>query len=272
MPEGDTVWRTSRRLDQAFAGNVCTRAELRWGTKDGTPLQGRTTLEVVPRGKHILHRFAGGLTLHSHLRMEGSWYIDSPSSPSAQDHRVRAVLGTGRWWALGMQLGMLDLVRTSDEHTLVGHLGPDILGADWNETTAVANLRSATGTIGAALLGQRNLAGVGTLYACESLFAQRLYPWLPAANAPEADVVTLVRRARRLMRANLEHPVQSTTGSRRHGDTTYVHARSGRPCRRCGAIVLVSSVGTAPYDRVMFYCPSCQGGLAPGASGRTARW
>ena len=84
--------------------------------------------------------------------------------------------------ASGLRLGMLDLVPTGQEDTLVGHLGPDVLGPDWDADRGAgepaARLRSARSAT--ALLDQRNLAGVGTLWASESLFLERIHPWTPA--------------------------------------------------------------------------------------------
>ena len=267
MPEGDTVLRTARRLHAAFAGEVLRRAELRWGDRDADVLVGATTTEVVARGKHLLHRTESGWTLHSHLRMEGSWRIAAASEPVPHRADVRAVLATDVWTGLGLRLGMLDLVRTDDEHRLVGHLGPDVLGADWDEDLAVAHLLASPTTIGAALLDQRNLAGVGTLYCSESLFLEKMQPWTPARDLAEADVRRVVRRAHRLLHANVEHAVQSTTGSRRAGESVYVHARSGRACRRCRGSVRVAMIGPPTQERTMFYCPTCQGGLAPNDDG-----
>lgn len=272
MPEGDTVWRTAHRLDQALAGQPLTTADLRWPELATVDLRGTTTLAVVSRGKHLLQRLDSGLTLHSHLRMEGQWRISATAGLHAgalAGHRVRAVLGTQRWTAIGTSLGMLDLVRTDDEEQLVGHLGPDLLGADWDLLVALANLRSTSDReVDAALLDQRNLAGIGTLYAAESLFLQGQHPWQPVGEVDEATLTAIVERARRLLDVNRHQAAQSTTGNLRKGETAFVHARSGRPCRRCGNPVRVATIGDAPQDRMMFYCPHCQDGLGPTDSGR----
>ncbi|MBA2695104.1 MAG: Fpg/Nei family DNA glycosylase, partial [Actinobacteria bacterium] len=129
MPEGDAVWRTARRLHAALAGQVIAHSALRVPRLATTDLSGRHTIEVVPRGKHLLHRIEGDLTLHSHLRMEGSWRVHRGNRlpPAADRHTVRAVVATGERIAIGDSLGMLDLVRTSQEDRVVGHLGPDLL-------------------------------------------------------------------------------------------------------------------------------------------------
>ena len=266
MPEGDTVWRTARRLHQVFAGEPLTRCDLRWPELSTLDFTGQRTLAVISRGKHLLHRLDSGWTIHSHLRMDGQWRIEKPNARA--NAQTRALLGTTEWTALGQRLGMLDVVHTADEHTLVGHLGPDVLGPDWNPRLAEQNLIAAATTIGAALLDQTNLAGVGTLYASESLFLEKLNPWTPAGELPAQRIAAIIDRAHRLLQANKDFAVQSTTGSRRHGETGYVHARNGQPCRRCGGTVRVAMIGPPTRERTMFYCPGCQGGLGPTDDGR----
>ena len=270
MPEGDTVWRTAQRLHQAFAGQPLTRSDLRWPSLATLDFTGATTLQVVSRGKHLLHRLTSGDTIHSHLRMEGQWLIADAASarPNAQ---TRAFLSTARWAGLGQRLGMLDVVRTDDEQALVGHLGPDVLGPDWDPARAAANLAAAGTTIGAALLDQTKLAGVGTLYAAETLFLERLNPWTPTAELNDARVARLVERAHRLLDNGRRHAVQSTTGSTRRGENSWVHGRSGLPCRRCCGGVRVAMFGPPTRERTLFYCPSCQGGLGSTDDGRPQR-
>lgn len=268
MPEGDTVKRTAGRLQRALAGQPLLVAEVRWGTLAAGGLAGATTTEVVSRGKHLLHRVDRGLTVHSHLRMEGQWRIEAAGSPDAarvgRRLDVRAVVGTGTWTAYGLRLGMLDIVRTRDEDALVGHLGPDVLGPDWDADLARDRVLASGASIGAALLDQTNLAGVGTMWAAETLFVERLPPWSPAT--PDA-VAAVLARVHQLMSAAVGHALQTSTGIRRDGENTYVHARSGRPCRRCGDGIRVAPIGPAGRERTMFYCPTCQGGLAPTDTG-----
>jgi len=288
MPEGDTVRRTAVRLHQALAGRELTRAELRWPTLATVDLTGSLVVESVAYGKHLLTRLRRGgeaLTLHSHLRMEGSWRVHATGSrtwPAASDHTVRAVLANADWTAVGLRLGELDLVATADEHTLIGHLGPDILAPDFADPAAERGVAEALHRIAAhpdepiaaALLDQRNLAGVGTFYACEALFAAGLSPWTPVRDV--ADVGRIVDRARRMLAANLDRAVPTTTGDTRNGNQSWVHSRSGRPCRRCGATVRVAGVEvhhrspgqTAGLERVLFYCPRCQPGPTPTDGGR----
>lgn len=274
MPEGDTVFRTASRLHQALAGAPLTSCDLRWPELSTLDFRGVSTVEVVSRGKNILHRLANGVTIHSHLRMEGQWRVEATptvTSRTLANRQLRAVVGTTEWTALGARLGDLHVVETSDEPTLVGHLGPDVLGPDWDPKEAVRRLQASRTTIGAALLDQRNLAGVGTLYAAETLFLERVGPWTQTSDLDEEALTAVVDRAHRLLDRGRQHAIQTTTGSDRRGETAYVHSRSGRPCRRCGRPVRVAMIGDPPRERTMFYCPHCQGGLGPTDDGRSQR-
>jgi endonuclease-8 len=276
MPEGDTVWRTARRLDQALSGRPLTESEFRvprWATVD---LVGQTVDQTVSRGKHILTRLPE-VTVHTHLKMEGSWHVYRPSSRwRAPAHQARLILGNAEWRAVGFQLGTVEVVRRADEHLVVGHLGPDVLGPDWSLDEAVRRLRDQPlRPIVEALLDQRNLAGVGNLYAVETAFLLGLHPSLPVAEVPSLEPV--LERVRQLMQANLEHAEQMTTGDRRRGRTHWVYGRSGQPCRRCGSVI---RSGRLAWDedrlrrddpaidpepdraRTAYWCPACQ--PAPG--------
>ena len=279
MPEGDTVRRTAARLDQALAGADLVRAELRWADLGAVDLTGRRVLGVAAYGKHLLTRLGPGndepaQTLHSHLRMDGSWRIQATGSrswPAAADHRVRAVLAGPQWTAVGLLLGMLELVRTDAEDTLLGHLGPDIMADDWAVGRPEALRRIAADPdrhIGAALLDQTNVAGIGTFYMAEALFAQRVSPWVAVGSV---DLPAVLDTARRQLLTGVRHAAPTTTGETAKGRTSYVHARSGRPCRRCGGTVRVAPVGEPPRDRTAFYCPSCQPGPTPTDPGRPMR-
>jgi endonuclease-8 len=154
------------------------------------------------------------------------------------------------------------IVPTSAEGELVGHLGPDLLGPDWDLDEALRRLRAhPEEQIGVAILDQRNLAGIGNLYKVESLFMNRIHPWTRVADVP--DLPALVTRARTLMLANRDHPEQSTTGSTRRGEDHWVFGRKGRPCRRCRTTILLGDQGPDTQERVTYWCPACQAARSP---------
>ena len=113
MPEGDTVWLTARRLREALADRVLTRADLRVPKLATTNLTGRRVEEAVSRGKHLLTRLEGGWTLHSHLRMDGAWRVYQPNEKwrGRPAHLIRVVLRTVRSVAVGYHLHDVTLVR-----------------------------------------------------------------------------------------------------------------------------------------------------------------
>jgi endonuclease-8 len=271
VPEGDTVWRTASRLHEALAGREIVECDLRWPEISTADLTGRSTLEVVSRGKHILHRVEGGLTLHSHLRMEGQWRIEAtPGLPERwrRNPQLRALVAAADWTALGLRLGMLDLVPTRREDELVGHLGPDVLGADWDLAASVERVAASRMPVGQALLDQRNVSGIGTLWCAEALFLERVPPWTPTDELDRSALERVVDRVQRLMDNGRRQGVQTSTGSYRSDEAHYVYARSGRPCRRCGTTVRVAPIGAPARERTLFYCPGCQGGLGPTDDGR----
>lgn len=268
MPEGDAVWRTARRLHTALVGATIETSDLRVPALATVDLSGRRTVEVVPRGKHLLHRVEGGLTLHSHLRMEGRWKIHRGrgrrAAVGSQRHTIRAILATSSAVAVGESLGMLDLVRTEQEGKVVGHLGPDLLDPAYDAGLAMANLlRRPERTITEALLDQRNLAGIGTIFASEPLFLHGLSPWASVGEVGESEVASLVDTARRLLIQSCRLGRTTITGRSDSVDDAWVHGRVGLPCLRCASTVRLATIGTQPRERVMFYCPSCQSGLAP---------
>lgn len=273
MPEGDTVWRSAHRLNQALAGEPITLCDLRFPSIATVDVRGATTTEVVSAGKHLLHRLDSGLTIHSHLKMEGQWRLERPEDSGSWLRRadLRAALGTDTWVALGLRLGLLEVLPSDREQDVVGHLGPDVLGPGWDPGEAATRVASSLTAIGETLLDQRVLAGVGTMWAAESLFLERLGPWTMPSDLGATRIDALIARISTLMGRARHHAVQSSTGSRRKGEELFVHARSGRPCRRCGDTVRVAMIGPAGRERTMFYCPTCQGGLAPNDDGRPRR-
>jgi endonuclease-8 len=279
VPEGDTVWLAAQRMNTALAGATLRRGELRVPQLAAVDLTGAVVTEVLSRGKHMLTRLADGRTLRTHYRMDGSWHIYRPGARwrGGPGHSIRAVLATDEWECVGYRLHDVRLVATSAESELVGHLGPDVLGPDWDVTEALRRLRARPDEqIGVALLDQRNLAGIGNLYKVESLFLTGVHPWARVADVP--DLPALVTRARTLMLANRDHTSMSTTGSTRRGQDHWVAGRAGRPCRRCRTTVLLGDQGPDLQERVTWWCPHCQAAPAPvdprartGAPGTEAR-
>ncbi|HWC20951.1 MAG TPA: DNA-formamidopyrimidine glycosylase family protein [Flexivirga sp.] len=256
MPEGDAVRRAATRLDRALRGEPLVGCELRWPSLADRSLHGMTTREVVSRGKHLLHRLDSGMTLHTHLRMEGSWRVRptrAMTPNTVRNNAIRVLLATSEWTAIGYRLGMVDLVDTRDEHRLVGHLGPDLLGADWDPVAAAALLRRQPHRpIGAALLDQRNLAGLGTIWTTETLFHERVNPWAAVGDLSAAQLDAVLTSAHRLLTAAAVQDPSRTPHA------AYGHA--GEPCPRCGRLLRAGPIGEPPTQRTLGFCAGCQAG------------
>jgi endonuclease-8 len=258
MPEGDTVYLSAKNLNAALAGAVVTRFDLRVPAFSTVDLTGDVIEGVASRGKHLLMRI-GAYSIHSHLKMEGSWHLYREGTKWMRpEWQARAIIGTADWTAVGFSLGTLEVVGRDDEESVVGHLGPDLLGPDWDAATARHRLLASPETpIFVAVLEQRNLAGLGNEYANELLFLRGLGPTTPVGAVGDLD--GLLATAYRLIHANKDRDIRSTTGDLRARQTHWVYGRVGQPCRRCGTRILTSQLGPTPLiQRDVYWCPRCQ--------------
>lgn len=254
MPEGDTVWRTAKHLDQALRGSVLTETDFRVPAHATVDLSGAVVEGTRSVGKHLITRLGPDHSLHTHLKMEGSWHLYRPGTRWRRPtHEARVVLRTEGWVAVGFALGITELVARADEQGLVAHLGPDLLGPGWDEDEALRRLLTDPDRpLGEALLDQRNLAGIGNLYKAELCFVSGENPQTPVGQV--RDLPRLLKRARLALEANKERTEQSMTGDLRPGRRHWVYRRDRQPCRRCGTRIEVAELG----GRATYWCPRCQ--------------
>ena len=250
MPEGDTVWHTAAMLRQHLAGRTLTRSDVRVPRFAAVDLSGQVVDEVLSRGKHLFIR-VGRASIHSHLKMDGSWRVGN--RPVRVDHRARIILEAGDICAVGIDLGALEILERDRDGDVVAHLGPDLLGEDWDAGRAAANLTARPDRpIAEALLDQRVLAGVGNVYCNELCFVSGHLPTAPVSAI--ADPRRLVSRARDMLWTNRFRWNRCTTGDTRAGRQLWVYGRAAQPCRRCGTRISYDNTG----ERVTYWCPSCQ--------------
>ena len=253
MPEGDTVFRTATELRDGLVGRTLTRCDIRVPRYATVDLTGNTVDEVLTRGKHLFIRI-GPASVHSHLKMDGSWRISPRGVP---DHTIRILLQAGDITAAGIDLGVLEILDRSNDLATVAHLGPDLLGEDWNPHQAAANLSARPDRpIAAALLDQRVIAGIGNVYCNELCFLFGRLPTSPVGTV--ADPVRVVTRAREMLWANRLRRSRTTTGNTRAGQQLWVYGRSGQPCRRCDTRILRADPTDGTEERLSYWCPSCQ--------------
>ncbi|GAA1150250.1 DNA-formamidopyrimidine glycosylase family protein [Nocardioides aquiterrae] len=265
MPEGDAVWRTAHRLATALDGRTLTRTDFRVPQHATADLAGGTVLETVSRGKHLLTRIrtpsahgAEEWTLHTHLKMEGSWWVYRAGERWGKSgHLARVVLEAGDLSAVGFQLGIVELLPRDREEDVVGHLGPDLLGPDWDEEEAVRRLTANPDRpLGEALLDQRNLAGIGTIYRSELCFLTGYDPRSPVGVV--TNPLRMVRLVRSMLEQNRHHAQIVTTGDKRRGRSLWVYGRGTERCLRCGTPIERGELGQPGVERVAYWCPRCQ--------------
>lgn len=213
------------------------------------------------------------ISLHSHLRMDGGWWLYRAGErwDGGPSHAIRVILavnaplsdepnGTVPLTAVGYRIHDLAVIRTEHEDRLIGHLGPDLLGENWDLSEALRRIQAQPGrAIAFALLDQRNLAGIGTLFRSEALFIKNLWPWTRVSDVE--DLAALVTTAQRLLQINTRRTPQNTTGLPYQTQRHWVFGRNGKRCLRCGHTVQRAVVGDGPatHHRPLFWCPHCQG-------------
>jgi endonuclease-8 len=213
---------------------------------------------VESQGKNLLIRFSNGLELRTHLRMNGSWHRYRPGERWRRaEGRARVVLEVPGAVAVCFDAPVAELfeIRAEHLHPSLSRLGPDLLDPAFDDehvAEAVRRLRDpgrAAMSVSEALLDQRALAGIGNIWRNETLFAERIDPFVAVADLDDATLERLVRRSRELLRASAA--VAPGRGPMR------VYGRAGRPCPRCGTMIR-SGPTSGDLPRTTYWCPRCQ--------------
>ena len=250
MPEGDTLFRTAATLQRWLASREVTAA-----TEPAAAMVGRTVVLVEANGKHLLVRFDSGHVLHSHMRMTGSWHVYRVGERwQRSPGKARVMLTCGERLAVCFDAPVVELLAPGGEriHPALAGLGPDVLDdpLDVDEIRRRARRRPPELALGQLLLDQRVVAGIGNIWRCETMFAERRNPWTPQSSLADPELDALMVTAHRLMRRSLGPPSGRPQG--------WVYRRAGRPCRRCAT--LVRSRPQGELARIAYWCPTCQPG------------
>jgi len=255
MPEGDTIHRAARRVGEALVGTEIRSIEMpqQRHSRDRWPerLAGRDVRSVDAHGKHLFLRFDGELTLHSHLRMGGSWGV-YPSGGRWHRPKYRAwlVIKTDEHEVVQFDGPVLELMtegRTRFDQRLAA-LGPDVLAPEFDAEAFLERLRGEAQSrqVGDALLDQRIVAGLGTVWKSEGCFLAGLSPWRRLSTVEDEQAVRVIREVRPLMTLSVQ-------GER---SRRWVFERAGRPCRRCSTPIEFR--GQGDDNRNTYWCPECQ--------------
>jgi endonuclease-8 len=258
MPEGDTIRTAANRVGAALIGREIESIETphpRFG-KDHWPdkLAGRGVRAVDAHGKHLLIRFEGGLTVHSHLRMTGAWGVYPRGRRWHRGrHRAWLVIRTADHDVVEFDGPVLELMtdgRTRSDPR-IARLGPDVLADEFDEQTFIRRLRedAQTRTLGDALLDQRIVAGIGNIWKAEGCFRAGIDPWRRLADLSDAEALAIIQALRPPMQESVELGFPKS-------EALLVYKRAGTPCPRCQT--KIRSRGQGDDNRTTYWCPGCQ--------------
>jgi endonuclease-8 len=260
MPEGDTIHYHANRIRPALQGHVPDeiRTPHRRFARDRWPerLAGQSVRSVDTRGKHLFLRFEGGLTIHSHLRMSGSWQVVTRGGQWRRSPRSAwLVIRRGDLEVVQFNGPVLELMtdgRTRLDRQ-ISRLGPDVVArAPFDYDRYLQRLREddPTRPIGDALLDQSIVAGMGTVWRSEACWRAQVDPWRPTGKVTDAEAIALVDEVRPAMQKSALDGLQDVH--------QHVYGKAGRPCARCGAPQKISGATQGDDNRPLFWCQACQ--------------
>jgi endonuclease-8 len=247
VPEGDTIAYAANRIRPVLEGRVPDEIRAPREPKWPDRLAGRSVLSVDTHGKHLFLHFDGGLVVHSHLGMVGSWTVLPHDRIGS---RARLVIRAGDRWVVQFGGPTLELLTSGRARLVRGPLGPDVLAEEFDRDRFLRRLRAEDPTrpIGDALLDQTTVAGIGNIWKAEGCWEARVDPWRRVARVSDDEAASIIDAARpRMMHSAVEGP--RTIQPR-------VYRRTGQPCPRCETRVVARGQGDA--NRTTYSCPRCQ--------------
>jgi endonuclease VIII len=260
MPEGDTIFRAARALQQALGGKVIRAFRSPLPALRGATLEGHTITRVEAQGKNLVIHFDDGRSILSHMRMTGSWHLYRPGERWWKPaHFARGVIETDDFVAVCFNAPVFELLGKDGaaHHPSLASLGPDLLKPDFDAGEARRRLRDRNGlALGEAVMAQSAIAGIGNIFKSETLFLCKANPFAPVSAFDDAALDAVVAKARELMKRNTGEGPRVTRRALA-GPRYWVYRRSGEGCLRCGATVRMRRQGEA--QRSTYFCPQCQG-------------
>jgi endonuclease-8 len=267
VPEGHTLHRLARLHQRRFGGHPVAVSSPQGRFADGAAaVNGRVLRKATAWGKHLFHDYDGGLIVHVHLGLYGLF----TEWPLAAENAQPPPVGQVRMRMVGAEFGTdlrgptaCEVIDEAQVDAVVARLGPDPLRRDADSALAWKRISKSRRPIGALLMDQTVIAGVGNVFRSELLSRHRIDPYRPGTgvgadefNAAWADLVDLMRiglRRGKILAVRPEHdhgaPPYAPGRPR-----TYVYRRAGEPCRVCGTTVLTAVL----EGRNVFWCPNCQ--------------
>lgn len=261
MPEGHTIHRLARDLNRSFASHHLHASSPQGRFDAGaTRLDGQQCEKFAAHGKHLLGYFAGGDVLHVHLGLIGKF--TKTAGPPVGAVRLRLEHDDIAWDLRGPMVCALGTPELADK--VASSVGPDPLDPKADVDAFVQALGRRSIPIGAALLDQKVIAGIGNVYRAELLFLAGIDPRTPSKQLDEQAVRNLwklgvaqlklgVSRNRIVTVDPKEAGFKSAT-SMPNDERLFTYKRDGEPCRRCGTEI----AGLELAGRKTWRCPTCQ--------------
>jgi endonuclease-8 len=252
VPEGDTIRHAANRIGPVLEGRVPDSLETpqarhrfdRWPER----LAGQAVTGVDAHGKHLFISFDGGLVLHSHLGMTGSWRVYRLGGRASS--RAWIVIRVGEQEVAELGGPTLELLTEGRARLVRQPLGPDVLADEFDRDEFFKRLRGddPTRAIGDALLDQATVAGIGNIWKAEGCWEASVDPWRPLGRVSDAEAVAIISGMRPRMQRSSVHGHRAIQPR--------VYGLAGRPCPRCGAPIRARGQGDA--NRTTYWCPGCQ--------------
>jgi DNA-formamidopyrimidine glycosylase len=267
MPEGHTLLRLARELDESFGGRP-VRVSSPQGrfAADAATVDGALCVGAESAGKHLFVELAGERFIHVHLGLIGKFDV-APAPAPVPVGQVRLRLQNDTAYADLRGATQCDLVGAERRTRILDTLGEDPLRADADPGRAFQRISRSARPIGDLLMDQAIVAGVGNVYRAEILFRHRIHPLRPGKTlrrsqflALWADLVELMEYGVRTGRIDTVRPEHTPEAMGRpprrddHGGEVYVYRRHGQDCLVCGSRVRTDIL----VGRNLFWCARCQ--------------
>jgi len=262
VPEGHTLHRLARLHQRRYAGSSVRVSSPQGRFADAALLDGVVFRRASAWGKHLFHHYEGGGIVHVHLGLYGTFREHRTPMPEPRGQVRMRIVGTDHGTDLRGPTAC-EVIDEAQVSTILARLGPDPLRSDADPGPAWTRISMSRKAIGALLMDQSVLAGVGNVYRSELLFRHGIDPYRPGREIDEAefgaawsDLVELMKVGVRRGRIIVVRP-EHDHGAPAYGPKrprTYVYRRAGEPCRLCGTPIRTAEMA----GRNLFWCPGCQ--------------
>jgi endonuclease-8 len=269
MPEGPEIRRAADRIERALKDHPVEAVFFAFDRLKPfeRALSGRCVASIETRGKGLLIHFDNDLSIYSHNQLYGRWYVRQAHSYPRTGRQLRLAIHSSSKSALLYSASEIDVLTPAQvaSHPFLSRLGPDVVSAETGAVLAqVSDRRFARRQLGALLLDQGFLAGVGNYLRSEILFVAGLHPKLRPCDCSTEQLAALAEAATTLARRSYRHngvtcDLQIARQLKAEGQSRsryrhWVFTRAGRPCRQCGTLIVKTVVASRRLD----YCPVCQ--------------